>query len=97
MATRRIDNDDLVVFLDELIDSLFRNRHRICLCVGTVEGNPQFGGILLELVEGSGTGKTQTKMTTRKEQKHLLEEIRNTHPAEIFLGAMRCDAMSIDR
>mmetsp|Transcript_15248 Transcript_15248/g.34908 ORF Transcript_15248/g.34908 Transcript_15248/m.34908 type:complete len:300 (-) Transcript_15248:1-900(-) len=54
MPTRRIDDDDLVVFFDKLIDSLFRNCHGIGLCVRTIERNSKFRCVLLELIEGSG-------------------------------------------
>mmetsp|Transcript_25435 Transcript_25435/g.55721 ORF Transcript_25435/g.55721 Transcript_25435/m.55721 type:complete len:238 (-) Transcript_25435:243-956(-) len=54
MTARRIDNDDLVVFFDELVDSLFRNRYGISLGVRTVKRNSQLCGILFELIKGSG-------------------------------------------
>mmetsp|Transcript_29067 Transcript_29067/g.81803 ORF Transcript_29067/g.81803 Transcript_29067/m.81803 type:complete len:282 (+) Transcript_29067:408-1253(+) len=59
VPTRRVDDDELVLVLHELLHAFGRDGHWIRLRVGTVERDAELGGVLLQLVEGSGTERVR--------------------------------------
>jgi len=56
MATGRIYEDDFVLRgLDELRDATLCHSYRIGFRVGSIKGNVKLGGILFQLVQGTGS------------------------------------------
>ena len=55
MSPRSINNNDLHSFLLELGHSLLSNCHRVSLDVTSIERNPDFSSILLQLIEGTSS------------------------------------------
>ena len=60
VSTRSINNNDLHSFLLELSHSLLSNCHRVSLNVTTVERNPDFSSVLLQLIEGTSSEGIRT-------------------------------------
>ena len=55
VTTTRVDDDDLKAVPLELLDSVVGDLDGIGLCVASVEGHLDLGGVLFELIKGSGT------------------------------------------
>ena len=63
MTTRRIHNDDLVLILPEICNTILGDFHRISLTLVTIEGTLDFSSVHLQLSKGTRTESISTDDT----------------------------------